>query len=453
MKKILLLFLLLSVQAFGEVIVLKSGRKIECESVVEQPSQIQCVMGQSTVAFQKSQVAGVTKSPVAPKTQAPPASKPEPVRPKSADETERMNKALGFTRTGISQMKKKQYDTAIQSFQDAYNLYRNKDTVSNLALAYLYSEDYDTAQSYFQELLTLHPDDVVALNALGIISAVKGDTKSADHYWRQSYAIKPDPIILTYLQSLTRPAYVNPEGSEKMALKHADMEKTIVSYGEDTEGHFHVRYDEGSVNPVLLKDIDRTLEDDYDKLRFAFEVEPSNTLEVVLYPKKDFQEITGAPDWSSGFNDGRIHLPVGGLDSVNREVEAIITHELTHTFFLTKTNGRGPVWLQEGVAQYMQGSRLGGSTNSLLVSLLRSGGFPSLNQMSSSFMGASTSQAAVYYTASLSFVQYLMNRYRFDELNDMLKKLGSGESTEDAVREAFGSRLSDLEEDWHNQLK
>jgi len=198
----------------------------------------------------------------------------------------------------------------------------------------------------------------------------------------------------------------------------------------------------------LLKEISRTLEEVYDKLRFDFDVEPTNTLEVILYPKKDFLSITGAPDWSGGFNDGRIHLPVGGLDSVNSDVMRVIVHELTHSFLSNKMNGMGPVWLQEGVAQYMDGTRIGGG----LSGMAAAGTLPSLKSMNSSFMEANSSQATVYYAASLSFVQFLMSRYRFDEMNDLLRKLGAGESTENAVRQAFGNDLSGLEEEWRQSL-
>ena len=80
------------------------------------------------------------------------------------------------------------------------------------------------------------------------------------------------------------------------------------------------------------------------------------------------------------------------------------------------------------------------------------GTLPSLKSMNSSFMEANSSQATVYYAASLSFVEFLMSRYRFDEMNDLLRKLGAGESTENAVRQAFGNDLSGLEEEWRQSL-
>src|SRR4029078_2926228 len=131
------------------------------------------------------------------------------------------------------------------------------------------------------------------------------------------------------------------------------------------------------------------------------------------------------------------------------DVTRVIVHELTHSFFLTKTNGNGPVWLQEGVAQYMDGTRIGPSSKNGLSQLLNANTFPSLNAMSSSFMGANATQATIYYTASLSFVEFLMSHYRFDEMNDLLRKLGTGVNMDEAVRQAFGNDLPGLEDEWH----
>ena len=39
------------------------------------------------------------------------------------------------------------------------------------------------------------------------------------------------------------------------------------------------------------------------------------------------------------------------------ELARVLKHELTHSFVGQKTDGRCPVWLQEGIAQYMEGKR------------------------------------------------------------------------------------------------
>ena len=286
-----LFFTLLAATAFCDVIHLKSGRKISCESVVEDAAQVQCKIARSTMSFPKAQVTKIEKSAAPAITQpAIPSQTSLPSIHNPADEIERMTRAHRLTLQGGESMKAQQYSAAIDHFLEAYDTYRNKETIANLATAYYYAQNYESAQSYFQELLTIHPDDTLALNALGIIAAIKGDRNAADNYWRLSYSIKADPTLLGYIQSLSQMEVPTP-GSTTTRLNRSEMEKTIASYDEDTDTHFHIRYDGGSVNPVLLREISRSLEDNYDKLRFDFEVEPANTVEVVLYPKKDFLSI------------------------------------------------------------------------------------------------------------------------------------------------------------------
>ncbi len=68
-------------------------------------------------------------------------------------------------------------------------------------------------------------------------------------------------------------------------------------------------------------------------------------------------DITRAPSWAGALNDGRIRVPVEGLTSMTDELARVLKHELTHSFVAQKTDGHCPVWLQEGIAQYMEGKR------------------------------------------------------------------------------------------------
>jgi len=50
--------------------------------------------------------------------------------------------------------------------------------------------------------------------------------------------------------------------------------------------HFQIKYDGGTVNPVLLREISRALEDAYDMLSLEFGSEPRTDVGVVLYPQR-----------------------------------------------------------------------------------------------------------------------------------------------------------------------
>jgi hypothetical protein len=76
---------------------------------------------------------------------------------------------------------------------------------------------------------------------------------------------------------------------------------------------------------------------------------------VVLYPDEVFQDVTKMPGWVGALNDGKIRFPIKGLTFVDHTVGSILKHELTHSFIRLKTAGNCPLWLNEGLAQYLSG--------------------------------------------------------------------------------------------------
>ncbi len=431
----------------ADVVLLLSGKQVQCESAWEEGSDVKCKIGQGTVTLSKSAVSKIVNESGT--LQKPRTSDVAPTRPDAStpDPSNRLEQARLYAAEGATRFQKKDYPAAAESYQKAYDLQKNTDTIWNLAAAYYLAGYYENAETYFIEFLGIRPKDTRALNALGLISLRKGEVDAAEDYWQRSTEIKPDPEIVQMLEHVRN----DPEAPTTARLSPEEMEKTIAGYDQDTGTHFHIRYDGGTVNPVLLREILRFLEDSYDSFSSQLDVEPSNTLEVILYPRKDFLSITGAPDWSAAFNDGKIHLPVGGILSINDRVKAVITHELTHSFLDSKARGC-PAWLQEGLAQYMEGKRIGFEENEKLSTLLAHQQLPSLRKLSASFFNAKSEQVAVLYATALSFVEYLFNRYRSYEINDFLANLGGGQTLGQAFFQAFGAELAEAEEDWHQAL-
>ncbi len=101
----------------------------------------------------------------------------------------------------------------------------------------------------------------------------------------------------------------------------------------------------------------RTLETEFDEISSTLDYVPPEPIGVVLYTNQTFVDITRAPGWVGALNDGRMRIPVEGLTSVTDDLARVLKHELTHSFVGQKTGGHCPVWLQEGIAQYMEGKR------------------------------------------------------------------------------------------------
>jgi len=103
-------------------------------------------------------------------------------------------------------------------------------------------------------------------------------------------------------------------------------------------------------------------------------------------------DITEAPSWAGAVNDGKLRIPVGGLSSITPQVERVLKHELTHSFVASIAAGRCPTWLNEGLAQVMEG-RDSSETGQELAPLFRQRKEIPLSMLEGSFIRLSNLQA------------------------------------------------------------
>jgi hypothetical protein len=163
----------------------------------------------------------------------------------------------------------------------------------------------------------------------------------------------------------------------------------------------------------------------------------------VLYTQEAFADITRAPGWVGALNDGRIRVPVQGLSGVTPELSRVLKHELTHSFVGQKTRGRAPTWMQEGLAQWMEGKRSGDSAG-VLAQVYRDGHAPSLGSLEGSWMGLSSDTAGYAYAWALANVEYIVQTDGMGDIERILDLIASGTSTEEALRQVLHSDYNDL---------
>jgi len=135
-------------------------------------------------------------------------------------------------------------------------------------------------------------------------------------------------------------------------------------FREGESSHFVLRY-HGGASRQLASEVIHTLEDQFRVLKSELHYTPPEQIGVILYTQESFFDVTRVPGWAGGLNDGRIRVPVQGLETVSDLLARILKHELTHSFVFQKTGGRCPTWLQEGVAQWMEGRRTGGGRGTI----------------------------------------------------------------------------------------
>ena len=121
----------------------------------------------------------------------------------------------------------------------------------------------------------------------------------------------------------------------------------------------------------------------------------------------------------------------------------ILRHELTHSFIQQKTHSRAPTWLQEGMAQWMEGKR-SDENASALVQVYDAGQAAPLAQLEGSWMRLPGPMATYAYAWALANVEYIVQTQGMGDIERILDRLATGTATEQAVHEVLHDNYDDL---------
>ena len=454
------LVLLLVSSAAADTIVLKNGRRIVASNVTEDNDHVSYDTPAGQMSIPKSIVARIDRdgfgySSAARASSAPPVSAPtlDPVRgydavarlavhddaidfaylaqlevnarsggPNAIDRVAAAHYAAAQFLVG-----KGQIDPAIDHYREALSFAPdNLGLLLNLAVLYLHQSQFTAAMDPLEHARNLAPDsaDVAKLMGWAYYGANKMDQAVAE--WQRAEKLHPDPEV-------------------ERALDKAERDKAEEeSYREGETAHFVLKYN-GSATPDLAREILHVLEDDFRDLESQLDFTPPEPIGVILYTDQAFADITRAPSWVGALNDGRMRIPVQGLTSVTPELAHVLKHELTHSFIGQKTHNRAPTWLQEGVAQYMEGRRTVGSAGALLNAASQ-GALPTLASLEGSWMGLPGDSAALAYARSLAVVESIIQNGSIVDISRLLDAINTSPDTEQALRDTLHDDYSDLQQ-------
>src|SRR4029077_20811180 len=236
-------------------------------------------------------------------------------------------------------------------------------------------------------------------------------TKEAVTSWKRSLQLRPDAAVQQFLAK-------------------AQREQTVESdFAQGESSHFTLHYEGKQTSEALRRQILAALESDYDDLARDLGNPPRDNILVTLYTEQAFFDVTQAPSWSGGINDGKLRIPISGLSSMTPELARVLKHELAHSFINQLSAGRCPPWLHEGIAQLLEPRSLG-SDGRQLARLFKSQRNLPLNVLEGSFMRFSGAEASVAYAESLAAVSYINDSYGLGDIQRILQRLSQGSSTE-----------------------
>ncbi len=185
------------------------------------------------------------------------------------------------------------------------------------------------------------------------------------------------------------------------------------------------------------------LEDAYRRVGARFAYYPLERLEVILYPDETFRAVTDSPHWSGGIYDGRIKLPVGGIERGTEQLARTVRHEYAHAAIVTLSRGRAPIWLNEGLAQVAEETNVEGRAGRLRLALAEGGLIP-LTELEGSFTGFDRTRASLAYAEAYFAARWLLDKKGGYNIRRLLEAMATAENTDTALRQTLSLPYEEL---------
>jgi tetratricopeptide (TPR) repeat protein len=456
-SRIAILLFFLSGAAVADTIHLKNGGTIAADAVRQKPDRVEYDIGEDTYAIPRSAVErvetgiGTSGSPsstsaglniAAPKVNAgnlsnAPDGNITPERLAKIEHAGNKNELVdALIALGIQEQQQGKYDDTRAHLERAISLApENGNADAIYAWILLKQDSASQAQAYAEDAVRKLPDSSFAHKILGL-AYYKNDKlqMSVDEFNKARQLDPTDKEAEYYLKEISRQA------------------KAEADFRSAASAHFNMRYQGDKASPKLREQILLTLERHFDELVSSMGLLPRDPIVIVLYTNQTYFDVTQAPAWTAALNDGKLRIPVEGLTGVTPELSRVLKHELAHSFIRQATNGKCPVWLNEGFAQLVE-PQSASRYRTQLALLFKAGNQARLQDMEGSFIGYNSSEAAIAYIESLAYVEYVRDAYGVNRISDMMRYLSEGETPEEALKSATHNDYSQLEEEFARHLR
>ena len=215
--------------------------------------------------------------------------------------------------------------------------------------------------------------------------------------------------------------------------------------------HFSIFTTDGDVRSVLP--LSETLEANYERIIADFQMTTAPRFSIYLYPDIDtYHRAIGNPNASPSSvgtiqgTDVWMVSPLysgGALDT--QSMLTVGVHEFTHAVInhvngsYTQNNYQIPIWLSEGLAGYESG-QMTPEWRERMAKLIAEGKIPSITELTPDQW-----EQVKGLPFSITLVEYLVNRYGFEKLVEIIKSPSNPELI-------LGVTFPELDSAWHEYL-
>jgi len=354
----------------------------------------------------------------------------------SKDPTIRNNIAVGYNDIAMSYIKADRFSDAIGLLETAVSLKPDSAVLRcNLGMALYRDNRRAEALDEFRNVAAADPDNAMARKMCGMLYYWKGQTREA-------------------LDELKAAARLNPSDKEVGdLLKKIEREYSVEKeYDSDTHVHFNIAFDAKKDYRVGKAVLD-ALEAAWSRVGTDLNFYPREKIAVVVYSGRQFHDLMNKRKNVGGMYDGKIRVPVGGLDAERDQAQlnSVLAHEYTHAAVHFLTHNRCPLWLNEGIAEYE--SESWDSMKERQITAARdTGSLIPLSELSSALKNTSSPRVALAYCEALSITKLIADRYGVYNLRRILDNIDSGDDIDEALRKAISLDRAGLEKEWLKSL-
>ncbi|QSQ23670.1 hypothetical protein JY651_01405 [Pyxidicoccus parkwayensis] len=177
-------------------------------------------------------------------------------------------------------------------------------------------------------------------------------------------------------------------------------------------------------------------------------------VDVVLYTREEFSVHFGrdkARMIAGLYSDNAIRI--NDAAELTQETRATLVHEYIHAVldeYMPNARESLPVWLNEGLAEYVEWRYLGGEgppvpVRQAMVGAAKGGKLPRLAELASTSLIFNRNPTVAYATSAMA-VGELVRRGGAERLITFIREVGAGKPIEEALRDHYGESLATLDE-------